>query len=97
MGHSNHRLGLPEDLQPQYNDSVRRLRQSPSLLSFPQLFQMFDAPFHIPKYIQEALIREADLTMDQEWELFVYNITRQFAPDSHWLGRTTNGRRPGGG
>ena len=53
---------------------------------------MFDAT-----EVEIAIFAEADPTLGQEWEIFMNDIFLQFAPDSHWSTRTTDGRRLEGG
>ena len=87
-------LHIPPDVLENYNQFVQRLQASNTLPPLPRLFQMFDSPFHIPSQLQIAILREADPTIGQEWDLFINGIYRQFASDSYWAAELPAGRDP---
>ena len=74
---------LPEDLQPIFNDFVRRLRNSPILPRLGTLFQMFDQPYQLLALVQNAILAEADATLVAEFAEFVHLIYVLWAPDEY--------------
>ena len=96
MKATQYRFLLTPDFQTTYYAFVLHRRNSPLFPSLPTLFQLFESPFHIPRLLQVAILREADLTVGQEWELFINKIFVQYATVSHWLLRTSDGLQHGG-
>ena len=67
-----------------YNDFLRRAIESRLVPSLGQLFQSFDATMHIPTRLQSSLLASKQNDFGQEIELFLTEMSVQFAPQQYW-------------